>query len=206
MYKGEKFNSISHLLGLILAFAGAFYLVGLAIRGGNVWKIVGFSVYGGMLILLYFVSTLYHSTRNDRRKSFLRQLDYISIYLMIAGTYTPFTLITLQGALGWTFFAVIWLLAAIGITQEIILGKKTRLYSLIIYPLMGWLIVFAIQPLIEKLSTAGMWWLAAGGLFYTFGIIFFLFDEKVRHFHGIWHLCVLAGSISQFICLLFYVA
>lgn len=205
MYKGERFNGYSHLIGLILSCVGAFYLISYAINLGDIWKIIGFSIYGTMLILLYSVSTLYHSTQG-RLKDIFRQLDYISIYLMIAGTYTPFTLITLRGPWGWSLFAIIWSLAIIGIVQEIYLGKKTRRYSLIIYPLMGWIIVIAIQPLIEKLSVNGMWWLAAGGLSYTLGIVFFLMDEKVKHFHGVWHLFVLGGSISQFICLLYFVA
>ena len=204
MYLGERFNGYSHLIGVILATIGAFYLVSVALAQNDIWKIIGFSVYGAMLILLYSVSTIYHSSQG-KVKDLFRQLDYISIYLMIAGTYTPFTLITLRGPWGWSLFAAVWGLALIGIIQEIYLGKKTRRYSLMIYPLMGWLIVIAIQPLIEKLSTAGMWWLAAGGLSYTFGIIFFLLDEKVKHFHGVWHLCVLGGSVCQFICLLNFV-
>ncbi|OFZ29713.1 MAG: hemolysin III [Bdellovibrionales bacterium RIFCSPHIGHO2_01_FULL_40_29] len=204
MYKGERFNSITHLIGFLLATIGAFYLVGVSITKGDIWKIVGFSIYGLMLILLYTVSTVYHSTRG-RLKEIFRQLDYISIYLMIAGTYTPFTLVTLNGPWGWSLFGIIWGLAVIGIIQEIYIGKKTRLYSLIIYPAMGWMIVIAIQPLLKSLSAAGMWWLAAGGLSYTIGIIFFLLDEKFKHFHGIWHLFVLAGSICQFVCLALYV-
>lgn len=205
MYKGERFNSISHLFGIVLACIGASALITEAINKGDTWRIVGFSIYGAMLILLYSVSTIYHSTKG-RLKNFFRQLDYISIYLMIAGSYTPFTLITLRGVWGWSLFGAVWGLALIGIIQEIILGKKTRKYSLIIYPLMGWIIVIAINPLLESLSRAGFWWLAAGGLSYTFGIVFFLLDEKVKHFHGVWHLCVLAGSICQFICLFQYVA
>ncbi|MFZ3231169.1 MAG: hemolysin III family protein [Pseudobdellovibrio sp.] len=204
MYKGEKFNSISHLLGVVLAFIGATALLTIAINKGDIWRIVGFSIYGFMLILLYSVSTIYHSVKG-RLKDIFRQLDYISIYLMIAGSYTPFTLISLRGVWGWSLFGAVWGLALIGIIQEVILGKKTRKYSLIIYPLMGWIIVLAINPLMESLSTAGFWWLAAGGLAYTFGIVFFLLDEKIRHFHGVWHLCVLAGSICQFICLFKYV-
>lgn len=204
MYKGERFNSISHLIGFILAFAGATALITIALNKGDMWRIIGFTVYGVMMVLLYSVSTIYHSTKG-RLKVIFQQLDYISIYLMIAGSYTPFTLITLRGVWGWWLFGAVWGLALIGIIQEIILGKKTRKYSLMIYPLMGWLIVIAVKPLMESLSTAGFWWLAAGGLSYTFGIVFFLLDEKVKHFHGIWHLCVLAGSICQFMCLLLYV-
>lgn len=206
MYKGERFNSISHLVGSILAIIGVTALLTVAINKGDTWRIIGFGVYGLMLLLLYSVSTIYHSTPEGRLKDIFRQLDYISIYLMIAGTYTPFTLITLRGPWGWSLFAAVWGLALIGIAQEILIGKRTRKYSLMIYPLMGWLIVIAIKPLLEQLNPAGVWWLTAGGLSYTFGIIFFLLDEKYRHFHGIWHLCVLAGSICQFVCLFVYVA
>ena len=158
------------------------------------------------MIFLYLTSTIYHSLKLGKWKDFFRQMDYISIYLMIAGSYTPFTLITLTGAWGWTLFGIIWGLAAFGIAQEVIIGKKTRRYSLIIYLLMGWLIVIAIKPLIASLAPAGLWWLIIGGLSYTFGVIFFVRDEQFRHFHGIWHLFVMGGSICQFVSLYLYVA
>jgi hemolysin III len=205
MYTGERFNSISHLLGVVLACIGVTFLLSVAIEKSDVMKIVGFSVYGLMLVILYSVSTIYHSTKG-KVKDLFRQLDYVSIYLMIAGSYTPITLITLQGALGWTLFGIIWGLAVIGIIQEILLGKKTRKFSIFIYLLMGWLILIAIKPLVNSMPAGGLWWLVAGGLSYTLGVGFFLNDEKVRHFHGIWHLFVLAGSICQFISLYVYVA
>lgn len=205
MYKGERFNSYTHLFGVLLACFGVTLLLSLAIDKNDTLKIVGFSVYGCMLVALYLISTIYHSTKG-KLKDIFRQLDYLSIYLMIAGSYTPFTLITLKGIWGWTLFGIIWSLAVIGILQEILVGKKTRRYSIIIYLLMGWLIVVAIKPLINSLPSEGLWWLVAGGLSYTFGVGFFLFDEKIKHFHGLWHLCVLGGSISQFICLYYYVA
>ncbi len=206
MYKGERFNSITHLLGVVAAIIGISLLIGIAIEKNDVWKIVGFSIYGATLILLYSISTIYHSSPAGKIKNIFRQLDYISIYLLIAGSYTPFTLITLRGAWGWTLFGIIWSLVVIGIFQEILIGKKTRRYSLILYVVMGWLIVIAIKPLIASLSPAGMWWLSAGGFSYTFGVIFFLLDEKYKHFHGIWHIFVMAGSFCQFICLYNYVA
>jgi hemolysin III len=206
MYKGEKFNSLSHLLGVVLAFVGASYLIAIAIEKQDALKIVGFSVYSAMLIFLYAVSTIYHSFPVGKWKDFFRQMDYISIYLMIAGSYTPFTLITLKGAWGWSIFGVIWGLAVIGIIQEILIGKRTRRYSLIIYLLMGWLIIIAIKPLIAALDPRGLHWMVAGGLAYTVGVIFFVLDEKVKHFHGVWHLFVLAGSICQFLCLFLFVA
>ena len=205
MYKGEKFNSISHLIGAILAFIGMTYLISIAINKNDALKIVGFSVYGVMTIFLYSTSAIYHGTKG-KWKDFLRQMDYISIYLMIAGSYTPFTLITLNGTWGWSLFSIIWALAVVGIAQEVLIGKKTRRYSLIIYLLMGWLIVVAIKPLLASLTHAGFMWLAAGGFAYTFGVIFYVLDEKIRHFHGIWHLFVLTGSICQFFCLILYVA
>ncbi len=206
MYKGEKLNSITHLAGVVAAIIGVSLLIVMAVEKADIWKIVGFSIYGATLILLYSISTIYHSAKAGRMKDIFRQLDYISIYLLIAGSYTPFSLITLRGVWGWTLFGIIWTLAVIGIFQEILIGKKTRRYSLILYVVMGWLIVIAINPLIASLSSAGMWWLSAGGFSYTFGVIFFLLDEKYKHFHGIWHIFVMAGSFCQFICLYNYVA
>lgn len=205
MYHGEKFNSISHLIGVLLACAGVSFLLAVAIDKADGIKIIGFSVYGAMMVALYMISTIYHSTKG-KYKDFFRQMDYISIYLMIAGSYTPITLIVLKGIWGWTLFGIIWGLAVIGIIQEIILGKTTRKYSIFIYLLMGWLALIAIKPLVSSLPSGGLWWLVSGGLCYTFGVGFFLLDEKYKHFHGFWHLCVLAGSICQFICLYIYVA
>ena len=205
MYKGERFNTLTHFIGVLLACVGASILVAVAIEKNDIYRIVSFSVYGSMLITLYLTSTVYHGARG-KWKDFLRLMDYLSIYMMIAGCYTPFALITLRGPWGWTLFGIIWALALIGIAQEILIGKKTRKYSLFIYFLMGWLIVVAIKPLLETLPEKGIWWLTAGGLAYTLGIFFFLLDEKVKHFHGIWHMFVLAGSICQFVCLYLYVA
>lgn len=205
MYYGERFNSSTHLMGTVLAAAGAAVLVVLAARLGDPWKIVSFSIYGTLLLALYTLSTLYHSTRG-KAKDVLRKLDQCSIYLLIAGTYTPFTLVTLRGAWGWSLFGVIWGLAALGIVQEAWLGKGIRILSLVIYVLMGWLSVIAVKPLLAALTPAGFAWLAAGGLFYTGGIIFYALDEKLRHGHGIWHLFVLAGSASHYLAILLYVA
>ncbi|MEK2688909.1 PAQR family membrane homeostasis protein TrhA [Bdellovibrio sp. GT3] len=203
MYQGERFNSISHLVGAVLAVAGASVLVTLASVQGDVIKIVSASVYGGMLVLLYTISTLYHSIQG-RAKKILQKLDHMAIYLLIAGTYTPFTLITLHGPWGWWLFGINWTLAVIGIVFELTLSHRTRIPSMVIYVVMGWLIVFAMKPLTENLDPRGVALLATGGLLYTGGIAFFLFDEKVKHFHGIWHLFVMAGSISQYFCILYY--
>jgi hemolysin III len=205
VYKGEKFNSISHLLGAIFAVAGTSVLVTLASIQGDVWKIVAFSIYGAMMIFLYSISTIYHSIQGPWKDTF-RRLDYFSIYLMIAGSYTPFTLVTLNGtAWGWWIFGLIWGMAAIGILQEVLIGKKTRKWSLIIYAAMGWLIVIALKTLLAHLPTAGVCWLIAGGLLYTAGIGVFVVDEKIKHGHGIWHLFVLAGTLCHFVCMIGYV-
>lgn len=205
MYYGERFNGGTHLAGATLAAAGATVLIVLAAYQGDPWKIVSFSIYGAMLLALYTISTLYHSTRG-RLKDVFRKLDHCSIYMLIAGTYTPFTLVTLRGAWGWSLFGTVWGMAVLGIIQETWLARGGRILSLILYVLMGWLSVIAIQPLVTALTSSGFAWLAAGGLLYTGGIAFYVFDEKLRHGHGIWHLFVLAGSISHYFAILFYVA
>jgi len=205
MYHGERFNSISHLAGAGLAVAGSAVLIVPAGFVGDPWKIVGFSIYGAMLVALYVFSTLYHSLRG-RAKKVLRKFDHCSIYLLIAGSYTPFALVSLRGAWGWSLLGVVWSLALLGIVQEIWLAKGARVLSLVIYVLMGWLALVAVAPLWAALTPAGFAWLAAGGACYTLGIGFYVTDHKLRHGHGWWHLCVLGGSICHFITLLLYVA
>ncbi|QBC43815.1 PAQR family membrane homeostasis protein TrhA [Iodobacter fluviatilis] len=204
MYQGERFNSWSHLIGAALAISGLILLVTFAAITGDPWKVVSVAVYGSTLVLLYVISTLYHSLKG-RAKAVFQRLDHCAIYLLIAGSYTPFALVTLRGPLGWTIFGVNWALAIIGIVQENILGKRTRALSLVIYVVMGWLIMFAIKPLAAALPAAGMAWLAAGGVIYTVGIVFYVLDTRIPHGHGIWHLFVLGGSLCQFISILFYV-
>ncbi|MGO4152869.1 PAQR family membrane homeostasis protein TrhA [Cupriavidus sp. YAF13] len=204
MYRGERFNGYSHLAGAVLAAAGTAVLITSSALYHDAWKVVSSVVYGATLVFLYTISTLYHSLRG-RPKDILRRLDYCAIYLLIAGSYTPFALVTLRGPWGWTLFGVNWGLAVIGIAQELLIGHRTRVFSLLIYVLMGWLVLFAFGPLVAALPAAGLYWLVAGGALYTAGIGFFLFDEKVRHFHGIWHLFVLAGSACQFVSILWYV-
>ncbi|HUG58355.1 MAG TPA: hemolysin III family protein [Candidimonas sp.] len=205
MYYGERFNSISHLAGAALAVVGAVALVILAARLGDPWKIVSFSVYGAMLLALYLSSTLYHSLRGRAKKIWCK-FDHCAIYLLIAGSYTPFALVSLRGAWGWTLFGSVWGLAVFGIVQEIWLAKGQRLLSLFIYVVMGWLAVIAAVPLIEALGWEGFLWLAAGGLVYTVGIVFYVFDEKWRHAHGVWHLFVLGGSACHYFTVVSYVA
>ena len=205
MYYGERFNSISHLVGAGLALAGSALLIVLAARLGDPWKIVSFSIYGAMLVALYAFSTLYHSVRG-RAKDVLRKFDHCSIYLLIAGSYTPFALVSLRGAWGWSLLGAVWGLGLFGILQEIWFAKGARVLSLVIYVLMGWLALVAVEPLWQALTPAGFAWLVGGGIFYTVGIIFYATDHKVRHGHGLWHLFVLAGSICHFFTVLLYVA
>jgi hemolysin III len=205
MYAGERFNGYSHLAGAILAIAGAVLLVILAALRADPWRIVSFSIYGATLCLLYISSTLYHSVRG-RAKNVLRKLDHCAIYLIIAGTYTPFALVTLNGAWGWTLFGAVWGLAVLGIVQELWVGKGQRIASLAIYLLMGWLAIVAVAPLVEALSWGGLAWLIAGGLAYTGGMVFYVYDERFRHWHGIWHLFVLAGSAMHYMAILLFVA
>ena len=205
MYHGERFNAYTHLVGALLALAGAVVLIVLGAMKQDVWKIVSFAIYGASLVMLYSASTLYHSTRG-RLKAFFRKVDHTAIYLLIAGSYTPFTLVTLRGPWGWWLFGVIWVLALLGILQEFWLGKRTRVLSLIIYVLMGWIALVAVMPLVDTLSPAGFAWLAAGGLAYTAGIVFYVYDERFTHWHGIWHLFVVAGSALHYIAILLYVA
>jgi hemolysin III len=204
MYRGERFNGYTHLGGTVLAAVGAAVLIGMAARDGDPWKLVGFSIYGSALLLLYGVSTLYHSTKG-RAKPVLRKLDHCAIYFLIAGTYTPFSLVTLRGPWGWTLFGLAWGLAAIGIAQEFFFGRGARIVSLVIYGIMGWMGLIAIVPLAHGLGTAGLAWLLAGGALYTAGIVFYALDERVRHFHGVWHLFVLGGSVSHFLAIALYV-
>jgi hemolysin III len=204
MYKGERFNSYTHLTGAIAAGIGFFILLWLAVTQGDVWKIASFTVYGSTLFILYLFSTLYHSFRGKWKKIF-QKFDHIAIYLLIAGTYTPFTLVTLRGETGWLIFAVVWGLAMLGIAIDLLPRKGHRILPLVIYLMMGWLVVLVLEPLTASMPAAGFAWLVAGGMFYTAGILFYLFSNHHRLAHGIWHLFVLAGSLSHFITVAAYV-
>ena len=204
MYHGERFNAWTHLVGAALACLGAIWLLVLAALDGSPVKIVSAAIYGLSLILLYSISTLYHSLRG-RAKVVMRKLDHLSIYLLIAGSYTPFCLVTLAGAWGWTLFGIAWGLAVIGMLQEIKPRSEARVLSLVIYAVMGWIVLVAVKPLLTALGGAGFAWLLAGGICYTVGIVFFVFDERFRHWHGIWHIFVMVGSLLHFIAILFYV-
>ena len=194
MHEGERFNSISHLIGAVLALAGTVVLVTFAAIDGDAKRIVSFSIYG---------FTLYHGLRGKAKQLF-KMLDHQAIYLLIAGTYTPFMLIALEGSLGWWMFGIIWGLAAIGMVLDALPRKGARIVPVIIYLVMGWLCVFALDPLIDALPPMGFNWLLAGGIFYTSGIVFFILDHWYPRCHWIWHLFVLAGSISHYFAILFY--
>ena len=204
MYHGERFNAWTHLVGAIMSITGAVALIVMSAAAGDPWKIVSTSIFGATLILLYSASTLYHSLRG-RAKVILQKLDHLSIYLLIAGTYTPFCLVTLRGAWGWTLFGIVWGLAVVGMLQEIKPRSEARIMSLVIYAIMGWVIVIAFKPLLASLPMAGFIWLAAGGLLYTVGMVFYAFDSRFRHWHGIWHLFVIGGSLAHYIAIAGYV-
>jgi hemolysin III len=204
MYHGEKFNAWSHLVGAVLALVGTIWLLVNASLQGDIWKIVSMAIYGVTLVTLYSASTVYHSVRG-RAKVIMQKVDHFSIYLLIAGSYTPFCLVTLRGPWGWTLFGIVWGLAIIGILQEIKPRSEARIMSIVIYAVMGWIVLVAVKPLLAALGTAGFTFLAAGGALYTIGIIFFAYDTRFRHWHGIWHLFVIAGSLLHFVAICFYV-
>ncbi|MBA1272503.1 PAQR family membrane homeostasis protein TrhA [Stutzerimonas azotifigens] len=204
MYHGEKLNAWTHLVGAALAFIGAVWLLILAALDGSPWKIVSVAIYGVTLVALYTVSTVYHSVRG-RAKRIMQKVDHLSIYLMIAGSYTPFCLVTLRGPWGWWLFGIVWGLALVGMLQEIKPRSEARVLSVVIYAVMGWIVLVAVKPLLAALGAAGFAWLVGGGVLYTLGIVFFAFDQRFRHWHGIWHLFVIGGSLLHYVAIAFYV-
>lgn len=204
MYRGELLNSISHLVGAIAAFAGMVVLIVLAAVKANAITVVSVSIYGATLVILYTASTLYHSFKG-RPKAIFQKLDHLAIYLLIAGTYTPFTLVTLNGPWGWGIFAVVWGLAVLGMIIELLPFDRRRILPVIIYLAMGWCIVFAMDPLLDAMPREGIWGLALGGVIYTLGVIFYAFGDRIPHGHGIWHFFVLGGSVCHYLTILFYV-
>ncbi|MDF2634052.1 MAG: channel protein hemolysin family [Pelosinus sp.] len=200
----EVMNAVTHGIGTLLAVAGLVLLIVLAYLHGDFWHIVSFSIYGTTLVLLYLASTLYHSFTNEKVKRIFKILDHSAIYLLIAGTYTPFTLVPLHGVLGWTIFGLVWGFAIIGIVLKVFFTGRFKMLSTLCYLGMGWFIVFAIKPLLATVPALGMTWLLVGGLFYTLGSIFYLW-KRIPYNHAIWHLFVLAGSISHFIAVFFYI-
>ena len=200
----EKINIISHAIGFILSIVALVLLVTHANLHGDVWHIVSFSIFGASLMMLYAASTFYHCAKKPELRNRLKIMDHASIYVLIAGTYTPFTLVTLKGATGWVIFGISWGLALTGIILKLFFTGKYGLISTIMYILMGWVIVFAIKPLIHNLPLEGLFWLFAGGISYTVGAILYSI-EKIKFNHAIFHLFVIIGSFCHFMSVFFYV-
>ena len=201
MYPGERFNSITHLVGASLALVGGEVLITLAAQEGAVDKIVSYSVYAGTLFILYFASTLYLSFPGRAKKIF-RVIDHQAIYLLIAGTYTPIAVVALRSAGGWWLLGGVWFLAIFGMVLDAVRRTGPRIGSLILYVVMGWCCVLAFDSLVIVLPQAALVWLIVGGAFYTSGIVFYVLDSWYPWCHGIWHLFVLAGSISHYFAIL----
>lgn len=200
----EFVNVLSHGVGLLLSIAALTLMVVFASLDGNAWHIVGAAIFGASLVVLYLASTLFHGVRKPDVRKWLNVLDHAAIYILIAGTYTPFLLVTLNGAWGWSLFGVIWGLAIAGVVFKIFFTGRFNAVSTIVYVLMGWLIVIAIVPLFENLPTAGLIWLVAGGISYSVGAVFFMFD-RLPFNHAIFHFFVLGGSVCHFFAVFLYV-
>jgi hemolysin III len=202
---GEEIaNSVTHGVGLLLSVAALAFLVVVAAATGDPWRVTAASVYGATLVLLYATSTLYHALPGARVKAVFQRLDHAAIYLLIAGTYTPFVLGPLRGGWGWSLFGVVWALAVLGIVLKSVFGIRLAVLSTAVYLAMGWLVVIAAGPLAAHVPAGGVRWLAAGGVFYTLGVVFFAWDSRVRYSHAVWHLFVLAGSAAHFLAVAQY--
>jgi hemolysin III len=202
---GEEIaNSVTHGVGLLLSVAALAFLVVAAASTRDPWRVTAASVYGATLVLLYATSTLYHALPGRRVKAVFQRLDHAAIYLLIAGTYTPFVLGPLRGGWGWSLFGIVWALAVLGIVLKSVFGIRLAMLSTVVYIVMGWLVVIAAGPLAARVPAAGVHWLVVGGVLYTFGVIFFAWDQRVRYSHAVWHLFVLAGSAAHFLAVLQY--
>ena len=200
----ELAHSITHGIGVALSIAGLVLLVTLAATRGDAWHVVSCSIFGTTLVFLYTASTLYHSITHPGAKKVLRVFDHAAIFLLIAGTYTPFTLVTLRGGWGWTLFVIVWGLALVGIIYKITARNRFRFLSVLLYLAMGWLVLIAIEPMVTSMPKPGLILLLAGGLCYTLGVIFYAW-KRLPYGHAVWHLFVLAGSICHFFAVLLYV-
>jgi len=200
----ERLNVLSHAAGLLLGVVGFIFLLLRAWYHGNAWHVTSFAIFGGSLVVLYAASTIYHSSRDELRRARMRKFDHAAIYVLIAGTYTPFTLVTLNGWVGWTLFGVTWGMAAVGITLKLFYTGRYDLLSTLMYVFMGWVIIFAIKPLVEVFPGDGMVWLVSGGIAYTLGAVFYSIP-RLPFGHAIFHLLVLGGSACHFIAVYFFV-
>ncbi len=200
----ELINSISHGVGACLSVAALVLCIVQAVVNGNAWGVVSASIYGASLVMLYSMSTLYHAITNRTARKVFRVFDHTSIFFLIAGTYTPITLVTLNGALGWTMFGIVWAAAILGIVLNSVNIEKFKKFSMVCYVGMGWAVLIGIKTVYELMPRTGFLFLALGGVLYTVGIIFYAL-KKFRYMHSIWHLFVLAGSIMHFFCIYWYV-
>ena len=200
----ERFNVVSHAFGVLLSVIALILLLIKASIYGNVLNIVSVIIYGGSLIVLYAASTLYHSAKEPKLRKRLKIFDHAAIFLLIAGTYAPYTLITLNGTVGWIIFAVVWGIAIVGVVLKLFFTGKYKIVSTIMYVLMAWVIVFAVKPLMDNLAIDGLFWLAAGGLSYMIGALLYSI-EKIKFNHAIFHVFVLFGSFFHFYSIYFYV-
>jgi hemolysin III len=200
----ELLHASTHGIGVVLSIAGLAVLVAFAAMNGNGWHVVSSSIYGATLVLMYSASTLYHGVWHQRAKALLQKIDHAAIYLLIAGTYTPFMLVNLREQGGWILFSVVWFLAVTGVILEMTGWRPFKRISLGIYLGMGWLVLFVFKPLVEQVSTGGLVLLVLGGLAYSLGALFYIQKGRKYH-HAIWHLFVLAGSVLHYFAVLFYV-
>lgn len=198
----EIFNSVSHGTGGLLAIAGTVVLIVFAAIYSNAWGVVSSAIYGASMIILYTMSTLYHAITNRKAKSFFRIMDHNTIFLLIAGTYTPITLVPLRGAIGWVLFGIIWAAAIVGIVFNSINLERYKKLSVVCYILMGWAVVFAVKPMIKNVSFISLLFLLIGGVFYTAGIVFYV-KKNIKYFHSIWHLFTIAGTVFHYFSVLF---
>jgi len=200
----ELVNGLTHGVGSVLSITGLVLMIIFSSLYGDVWHIVSTAIYGATLILLYLSSTLYHLIPAKRLKHFFQKMDHAMIYLLIAGTYTPYTLVNLRGPWGWTLFAMVWGIAVVGVTIEFLLKERIRFLSLVLYLSMGWLMIAATKPLLDNLAPGGLILLLAGGLFYSLGVFFYVW-KTLTFQHAIWHVFVMAGSLCHFLSIFFYV-
>ena len=204
--KGEEiFNMVSHVVGAAFGIAALVLCVVMAAVHQNVWGVVSGAIFGAAMIILYTMSSIYHGLRNRRAKLVFRVFDHCSIFLLIAGTYTPLTLCTLHGALGWVLFGVVWAAAVVGIVLNSVSVERFRKFSMACYICMGWVVILALKPLLDRLEFAGFLFLLAGGVFYTIGAVLYGVGKRKKYIHSVWHRFVLGGSVTHFFAILLYV-